>query len=104
MIDLQPVVMLDDVKVQIPHSPAAPPMLIRRPSSQTPDTATWSSPCGTSWNVACIRFSTQYVLIVGLITFFAVGLYKSDTCEDSNLYSSLLMLVIGIGLPSPSLH
>ena len=92
--------MLDDVKVQIPHSP---PMLVRQ-SSSPPDTATWKSPCGTAWNVACIRFSTQYVLIVGLITFFAIGLYKSDTCENSNMYQSLLMLVIGVALPSPSIN
>ena len=94
--------MLDDVKVQVPPSPAAPPILVRQSSSHASDT--WNSPCGTAWNIQCIRFSTQYVLIVGLITFFAVGLYKSETCENSNMYQSLLMLVIGIGLPSPSLH
>ena len=97
-------VMLDDVKIEVPHSSAAPPILVRQPSNQTPDTATWKSPCGTAWNIQCIRFSTQYVLIVGLITFFAVGLYKADTCESSNMYQSLLMLVIGVALPSPSIN
>ena len=100
--------MLDDVKVQIPRSPAAPPILVRQSSSHaispTPDSDTWNSPCGTAWNIQCIRFSTQYVLIVGLITFFAIGLYKSETCENSNMYQSLLMLVIGVALPSPSIN
>ena len=98
-----PAVMLDDVKVQIPHS-KPPPMLVRNSSSRSPDAAMWGSPCGARFNVQCIRFSTQYVLIVGLITFFAVGLYKSETCESSNMYQSLLMLVIGVALPSPSIN
>ena len=102
---ITPAVMVDDVKVKIPHS-NPPPMLVRQSSSPaispTPDT--WNSPCGARFNVACIRFSTQYLLIVGLITFFAVGLYKSDTCENSNMYQSLLMLVIGVALPSPSIN
>lgn len=48
-------------------------------------------------------FFTKYFIIIGLISFFAVELHISETCEASNLYQSLMMLVIGIALPNPKL-
>ena len=92
---------LDDVRVHIPHEIAESPRPRRSGSSEY-----WESPCcgrRERFQVNCVKFLTQYLLIVGLLIFFAVGLYQADTCEDSNMYQSLLMLIVGIALPSPSM-
>ena len=91
---------LDDVKIHIPHEIADSPRP-RRSSSEY-----WESPCcgrRERFQVNCVKFLTQYLLIVGLLIFFGVGLYQADTCTDSNMYQSLMMLIVGIALPSPSL-
>mgnify|MGYP001125129379 CR=1 FL=1 len=97
-------VSLDSVRVHIPHREAESPRPRRSGSSDTEKY--WESPCcgrRERFQVNCIKFLTQYLLIVGLLIFFAVGLYQADTCEDSNMYLSLLMLIVGIALPSPSM-
>ena len=48
-------------------------------------------------------FFVKYFIIIGLISFFAIELHLSYTCENKNLYQSLLMLVIGVALPNPKL-
>ena len=81
---------------------STPPSLIRV-ANETVQERYWHSPCGHKYEVNCIKFIVQYILIVGLISFFSLGLYRADTCESSNLYQSLLMLIVGIALPSPSM-
>lgn len=81
---------------------STPPSLIRA-ANETVQERYWHSPCGHRYEVNCIKFIVQYILIVGLISFFSLGLYRADTCESSNLYQSLLMLIVGIALPSPSM-
>jgi len=69
----------------------------------TPETVIrWKSCCLVMDKDFAIFF-TKYFIIVGLITFFALELHISDSCEDKNLYQSLLMLVIGVALPNPKL-
>lgn len=48
-------------------------------------------------------FFTKYFIIIGLISFFATELHLSESCEDKNLYQSLLMLIIGVAIPNPKL-
>ena len=62
------------------------------------------------WKSCCLRldkdfamFATKYFIIIGLITFFSVELHLSSECEDKNLYQSLLLLLIGVALPSPQM-
>ena len=62
------------------------------------------------WRSCCLEmdkdfaiFFVKYFIIIGLISFFAVELHLSNTCEDKNLMQSLLMLVIGVALPNPKL-
>ena len=89
---------LESVQVHIPHEVAESP--------RRSETEYWTSPCcgrRERFQVNCVKFLTQYILIVGLLIFFAFGLYQADTCEDSNMYLSLLMLLVGIALPSPSM-
>ena len=69
----------------------------------TPDRTTkWRSCCLTMDKDFAIFF-TKYFIIIGLISFFATELHISETCEDKNLFQSLLMLVIGVALPNPKL-
>ena len=63
------------------------------------------------WKSCCLRldkdfamFATKYFIIIGLITFFSVELHLSLECEDKNLYQSLLLLLIGVALPNPTLR
>ena len=91
---------LDSVRVHIPHEIADSPRP-RRSSSEY-----WESPCcgkRERFQVNCIKFLTQYLLIVGLLIFFGVGLYQAEDCTESNMYQSLLMLIVGLALPSPSM-
>lgn len=62
------------------------------------------------WRSCCLEmdrdfaiFFVKYFIIIGLISFFAVELHLSNTCEDKNLFQSLLMLIIGVALPNPKL-
>jgi len=64
----------------------------------------------TTWQSCCLTldreftlFITKYLLMVGLIIFFGYNLSQVTECNDKNLWQSLLLLVIGIALPSPSL-
>ena len=60
------------------------------------------------WRSACIEldkdfvvFISSYLVLTGLLTFFCIGLYNAESCEESNLYQSLLLLILGVILPSP---
>jgi hypothetical protein len=70
----------------------------------TPDgTTKWRSCCLTMDKDFAIFF-TKYFIIIGLITFFAAELHiNRDSCEKSNLFQSLMLLLIGVGLPNPKL-
>ena len=102
-------VSLDSVRVHIPgveiaESPRPPrnssPSNTRRSGSEIEKY--WSSPCGGRWSVQCIRFLSQYIVLTGMLVFFSVALYQADTCEETNLWQSLVLLVFGVMIPSPS--
>lgn len=95
---------LDDVRIHIPHREVGSPK--PRGSTNNDTERYWESPCcgkRERFQVNCVKFITQYLMIVGLLCFFGVGLYQSNTCEESNLYQSLMLLIIGVALPSPSM-
>ena len=50
------------------------------------------------------RYFTQLAIAVMIITFCIVQLVRNEECESQQLYSGILMTVIGVMLPSPSLH
>lgn len=62
------------------------------------------------WRSCCLHldreftmFITKYFMIIGLLTFFGYNLSQVEECSDKNLWQSLLLLVIGVALPSPTL-
>lgn len=48
-----------------------------------------------------IKFISQYVLIVAFFMFCTTMLFHAESCEDSQLYSSLLLLIVGVIIPNP---
>ena len=63
----------------------------------------WQSCCMTIDRRAT-RYFSQLSIAILIITFCIVQLIRNESCEGQALYSGLLMTVIGIMLPSPSLH
>jgi hypothetical protein len=60
------------------------------------------------WRSCCLQIDAEFVMymtktltLIGLIIFFSYELSVSETCEQSNIYQSLLCMVIGILIPSP---
>ena len=106
---------LNDVKVHIPqqdngsnsrNNRGSAVAYTPRRSGSSDSERYWESPCcgkRERFQVNCVKFLTQYLMIIGLLCFFGVGLYQADTCEGSNLYQSLMLLIIGVALPSPSM-
>lgn len=50
-----------------------------------------------------VEYIVKYVILTGLMIFFAVELHISNKCESDQLYTGLLTLIIGIALPNPRL-
>ena len=61
----------------------------------------WDSCCCGDTDSRLLKFIAQYFLIWAFFTFCVFMLYKAETCEDSQLYSSLLLLVVGVIIPNP---
>jgi len=64
----------------------------------------------TMWKSCCLDLDKEFTMyfvkmfiLIGMITFFAVELHLSVTCEDKNLFQSLLLLCLGIICPNPKL-
>lgn len=64
----------------------------------------------SQWNTCCceqktdsrlIRFIAQYLILLLVFVFCLTMLYRSETCEDTTGYLSLLSLLLGIIVPSP---
>lgn len=42
-----------------------------------------------------------YLIVIALMAFAAVGIYKAETCEEQQSYVALLSLIIGLVIPHP---
>ena len=105
---------LDDVKIHIPHQDNCSNSTNNRDSTSSPrprrsgsySERYWESPCcgrRERFQVNCVKFILQYIVLTGMLVFFSVGLYQADTCTDSNMWQSLVLLVFGVMIPSPSM-
>ena len=63
------------------------------------------------WTSGCIRMDAEFVMylfktltLIGLIIFFSYEMHISETCENTNIYQSLLCMVIGILMPQPKIR
>jgi hypothetical protein len=64
---------------------------------------TWQS-CCFQLDRRAVRFFSQFAIAILIIAFCIIQLIRNDTCESQQLYSGILMTIIGIMLPTPSLH
>ena len=60
------------------------------------------------WHSCCLRLDAEFVMylsktitLIGLIIFFSYEMHISESCENTNIYQSLLCMVIGILIPNP---
>ena len=75
---------------------------LQRTNSEINGRRKWKS-CCFYVDREVVVFSTKYFILISLMIFFSAELHISTTCEDKNLYQSLLMLVLGISVPNPKL-
>lgn len=62
----------------------------------------WKS-CCISVDKLAVKYFTQVIILGGLIVFSAVMLVVDKACESQRNYSSLLMISLGILIPTPKL-
>jgi hypothetical protein len=62
------------------------------------------------WRSCCLElnrdftiFFTKYIILISLMIFFSFELHIAKDCNDKQLYTSLLTLIIGVAIPSPRL-
>jgi hypothetical protein len=63
----------------------------------------WQSCCMTIDRRAT-RYFSQLAIAMLIMVFCIVMLIRNDDCPSQQLYSGILMTIIGIMLPSPSLN
>lgn len=60
----------------------------------------WNSCVGGSTDSRLLRYIVIHAIIIALISWTMVMLSKAESCEDSQLYSSLLTFLIGLVIPT----
>ena len=75
---------------------------LQRVNSEVRANIMWRS-CCVELNRDFTIFFTKYIILIGLMIFFSVELHISITCEDKQLFISLLTLIIGVAIPNPKL-
>lgn len=76
---------------------------LQRVNSEINGRRKWKS-CCFYVDKEVVVFSTKYFILIGLMIFFSYELHIAEDCNDKNLFQSLLMLVLGISVPSPRLR
>ena len=60
----------------------------------------WNSCVGGSTDSRLLRYIVIHAIIIALISWTMVMLSRAQSCEDSQLYSSLLTFLIGLVIPA----
>ena len=76
---------------------------LQRSNSEINGRKKWKS-CCFYVDKEVVVFSTKYFILIGLMIFFSFELHIATTCEDKQLFMSLLTLIIGVAIPSPRLQ
>ncbi len=67
------------------------------------DDNTWKSCGNCTVDKRSTVFFSQLTIAITVIIFCIAQLSLSDSCEKDSLYSGILMLVVGVYLPSPQI-
>jgi hypothetical protein len=76
---------------------------LQRTNSEINGRKRWKS-CCFYVDREVVVFSTKYFILISLMIFFSAELHISSTCEDKQLFMSLLTLMIGVAVPNPKLR
>jgi len=76
---------------------------LQRSNSERKVNIMWRS-CCLELNRDFTIFFTKYIILISLMIFFSFELHISKDCNDKSLYQSLLLLVLGVAIPSPRLQ
>ena len=76
---------------------------LQRTNSEINGRKRWKS-CCFYLDKEVVVFFTKYFILISMMTFFSVELHISTTCEDKQLFMSLLTLMIGVAVPNPKLR
>jgi len=76
---------------------------LQRTNSEINGRKRWKS-CCFYVDREVVVFSTKYFILIALMTFFSFELHIAKDCNDKSLYQSLLLLVLGVAIPSPRLQ
>ena len=60
----------------------------------------WNSCIGGSTDSRLLRYIVIHFIIIGLLIYTMLMLSGAESCEDSQLYSSLLTFLIGLVIPT----
>lgn len=71
--------------------------------NENKEDSTWQSCCFDIDPNACIFFS-QLTISVGCIAFAVYQLVNLQDCNSQQAYMALLMMILGVWLPSPKLN
>lgn len=75
---------------------------LQRTNSDYPGRTVWKS-CCLKCDKDIVQFIVKYIILVGLIIFFAIQMSQVDSCEQQQTWSNLLTFVVGLAIPSPKL-
>jgi hypothetical protein len=67
------------------------------------DITLWRSCSGCDIDPRILIFFTSLMISVGVIVFSVVEISLATTCEQTNSYMSLLMFILGVWVPHPSI-
>jgi len=76
---------------------------LQRTNSEINGRKRWKS-CCFYVDREVVVFFTKYFILISMMAFFSVELHISTTCEDKQLFMSLLTLMIGVAVPNPKLR
>jgi hypothetical protein len=75
---------------------------LQRVNSEYEGRIVWRS-CCLKCDRDIVQFIVKYIILVGLIIFFAIQMAYVDTCEQQQTWSNLLTFVVGLAIPSPKI-
>ena len=75
---------------------------LQRTNSEYEGRVVWKS-CCLNCDKDIVQFIVKYIILVGLIIFFAIQMSQVDSCEQQQTWSNLLTFVVGLAIPSPKI-
>jgi hypothetical protein len=92
--------MIEDAETKIMISNPITPK--KEPAAVKADVM-WQSCSGCELDPRVLLFFTSFIISVGVIVFCIYEISLSKTCEATTTFMNLLMFILGVWVPRPSL-